>query len=87
MTFHTFIYCTVHDDGYILESELESTDIPKDYKCAGVDCDSYCEFIFCGQLYFNGKEIKEIVPVQKNYDKYGGGFKFEYYKTNKLIKI
>ena len=77
MTFHTFIYCTIHADGHIIESE--TIDIPENYKCEGAN---HCDFIFGGILHDDGKKIKEIIPLKKDYERYGGGFKFSYFKNN-----
>ena len=80
MTYHIFLYCIIHDDGFVIESN--KSDIPEDYniKCK-CDGSNLCDFIYNGMLYIKEIDIKEIDPILLNYDKYGGNFKFEYYKN------
>jgi hypothetical protein len=81
MTYYIFLYCTIHDDGFIIKSE--NTEIPADYnynitcKCEGSE---FCDFIYNGMISYDGINIKEIDSILRNYEKFGGGFKFKYYK-------
>jgi hypothetical protein len=82
MTYYIFLYCTIHDDGFVIKSE--NTEIPEDSnynitcKCEGSE---FCDFIYNGMVSYDGTMIKEIDPILRNYEKFGGGFKFEYYKN------
>jgi len=81
MPYYIFLYCTTHDDGKIITS-----DKPKVHgNCLNCNCNCKCncncDYIYNGIVHSNGDSILEIVKVYKDYDKYGGGFKFEYYKN------
>jgi hypothetical protein len=79
MTYYIILYCTIHDDGFVVKSE--TIDMSEDFnincKCEG---SNLCDFIYNGTLHIDGTNIIEIVPILRNYDRYGGGFKFEFYK-------
>ena len=74
MTYYIFLYCIIHDDGFVIRSE--NTEIPDNCnvtcKCDGSD---FCDFIYNGMLYVDELNIKEIDYIMRNYDVYGGGFK------------
>ena len=80
MSYYHFLYCIIHDDGFVVKSK--TIDIPEDYnitcKC---EASNHCDFIYNGMLNSDGDNIKEIVPILRYYDKYGGGFEFSYYKS------
>ena len=62
-----------HDDGLIVSNHnLEN------HSCIP---NVVCIFIYNGMVKVDGKNVIEINKVRRDYDRYGGGFKFEYYKN------
>ena len=84
MVEYYFIYCTKHDDGVIVESNNNNN------RCnSNSNSNIDCTFIYNGIVKVDRKNIVEINKVRRNYDVYGGGFRFEYYKNccnNELLK-
>ena len=76
--YYTFIYCMNHDDGIIIKSDEKYIDY-ENIECPG---SKLCNFHNTGILSYNGKCINTIKSVQKNFDIYGGGFKFKYFMKN-----
>lgn len=82
MTEYYFLYCRTHDDGMI----VESANNVKNHSC---NSNITCTFEYNGLVKFDGKNIREINKVRRDYDRYGGGFKFEFYKdctNDELLK-
>jgi hypothetical protein len=71
-----FLYCTTHDDGRI-ETKYKLENINCMGTCNNVDC----TFIYNGMVKVDGENIIEINKIRRDYDRFGGGFKFEYYKN------
>jgi len=76
--YYTFIYCTRHDDGFIIKSN-EKYDLSKDIKCSESES---CSLIIKGILSYNGYYINTIQSVETDFDYYFGGFKFKYFMQN-----
>jgi hypothetical protein len=75
---YTFIYCVIHDDGYVTRGNYNT--IPKKFYKKTNQCGSCaCDLVSMGIIKDNGDDFEIIKPVQFNYDMYGGGFKFEYF--------
>lgn len=94
---YTFWYCTVHDDGVLIKDQ-NTEEVPEWYcnsMCKtepGVVLHRQCEQIDwykTGVINYDGKMIAELEPIDR--DRYsstgnGGGFKFEHYSYEYLIK-
>ena len=79
MTEYYFLYCTTHDlkNSCGCNSNSNSN--------SNIDC----TFIYNGMVKIDGKNITEINKVRREYDVYGGGFRFEFYKdctNDELLK-
>ena len=60
MTYYIFLYCTIHDDGFVIKSENYNVTC----KCEGSE---FCDFIYNGMVSYDGTTIKEIDPILRNY--------------------
>jgi len=72
MVEYCFLYCTKHDDGVIVESNNNN------YNNNSCGCNSNidCTFIYNGMVKVDIENITEIDHIRRNYDVYGGGFRF-----------
>lgn len=89
MSYYIFVYCTTHDDGKIIKSNKPRVPDNLDIKCVGCDKSFDCDYIYNGTVHSNGEHILEIEKVYKDLHRYGGGFKFEFYKdctNDELLK-
>lgn len=83
--YYTFFYCEMHDDGAIIRGNYKYLD-DKIKICPGGKCysvDYYCK----GVIKYDGNEelnYEVIKPVSYNYNRYDGGYEFEYYSSNIL---
>jgi len=77
-TEYTFIYCTKHDDGYIIKSDEKYINC-ENIRCSGSEL---CAYNITGILSYDGNCIGTIKSVQTNFDIYGGGFEFKYFMQN-----
>jgi hypothetical protein len=93
---YTFWYCTVHDDGVLIKDQ-NTEEVPEWYcnsMCKtepGVVLHRPCEQIDwykTGVINYNGKMIAELEPVNNSdyYRNCEGGFKFEHYSYECLVK-
>ena len=75
--YYTFMYCMIHDDGYIIKGNHEYA--PDDYIIQhSTQCTS-SNWYNMGVIKYNGKNFDIIKKVRLDYDRYGGGFKFNGY--------
>jgi len=74
MVTYIILYCTIHDDGYVVKSDCGNYN--KICKCEGSD---YCDFIYNGKITMTDQKIVEVDPILRVYDKFGGGFEFKQY--------
>jgi hypothetical protein len=81
--YYTFFYCTMHDDGAIVRGNHQyAEDVIK--ICGGCKCDTV-DYSNKGIILYDGNDefnYIAIKPVQYNYNRYGGGYEFQYYSTN-----
>ena len=89
--YYVFMYCLYHDDGYLLKVD------EKNYQANKLNYDNYlrsknacCVHNSDACCYkMNGVLVDDGLPklsfhsyIERNYDKYCGGYKFEYFKKN-----
>jgi hypothetical protein len=74
---YKFFYCLTHDDGCCAPEGVQ-------FNPCCVSDRTVCDFVEMGTLSFDGREIRVINPVYKNYNRYGGGFDFKYFASEVL---
>jgi hypothetical protein len=89
--YYVFMYCLYHDDGYLLKVD------EKHYQANKLNYDNYlrCKNACCVQnsdaccYKMNGVLLDDGLPklsfhslVERNYDKYFGGYKLKFFKNN-----
>jgi hypothetical protein len=77
----TFWYCYKHDDGYLVKHQDTNT-VPDWCKmCNSAKCYSD-DWANKGVIDYDGERVLELTDVFLDYDRYSGGYEFEYYFTN-----
>jgi hypothetical protein len=81
ITYFTFIYCKMHDDGFIIKGN--HLYVPDEYCMQHSDeCDS-SDWCNMGVIRYDGSGFDIVENLRIDYDRYFGGFTFSCY-TNTL---
>lgn len=93
--YYVFMYCLYHDDGYLLKvdeknfqaNKLNYDNYLRDKNACCVHNSDTCCYKMNGILLNDGLPTLSIYScVERDYDKYCGGYKFEYFKKNFMDK-
>jgi hypothetical protein len=75
----TFMYCTLHDDGFIIAGN--HLYVPAGYAMQHANNCECCDWCRMGMIQWNGSTFDIIENVRFDYDKFGGGFPFIGYQN------
>jgi len=78
--YYTFIYCMLHDDGFIITGKHPY--VPDGYFIQHSDKCESCDWCNMGVIQYTGSTFEIIERVRIEYDRYyGGGFMFGMYEN------
>jgi hypothetical protein len=75
---YMFWYCLQHDDGFLIKHNIK--EVPLWCKMCNSKCDEG-EWTIMGIIDYDGTRVIEISEINMDYDKYCGGYEFEYYSN------
>lgn len=75
--YYTFIYCTMHDDGFIITGNHPY--VPQGYSMRHSNKCECCDWYNMGVIKYNGSNFDVVESVRVDYNEYCGGFMFIMY--------